>query len=520
MEKVKKNSSIKKILALTLAFMMVFTGMGIGQWGLEDAWADTVAVSEPGTDSNGVYQIGTAAELLWFQQQVSGGQTSINAVLTDNIDLSSVCSETNGSWTAIPAYEGTFDGQGHKISSLYISEAAVAKQGLFGELSSTGVVKNLGVTNSTVEMSTSDKINNSYAAILVGCNNGGTIMNCYVSASFVKTYAKLSAKSAAICGGSKGGLIVNCYSVKNTINETNNKYQIGGICGYSSGSIENCYVIETSLVTTSTNAAVRSICGSNSGATVANCYYSGKSDDKAIEKSEEWFKSVDAITALGSKYFAKDTKNNNNGYPVLTYAPYTVDTSALDAVLAEVITSGNYYIANDRYNGKTTITDLVDRLRNDATIKADRDAVKLFYTYNSGTKQEWRIDSFWALYEAAMGRVNTIYPAGEGGTRALAAGVKQNQVDAAAALLEAAIADLIPTTQVNATELYEVLNARYRWMTNNNKIGKIDVSYSGENIVTENTTTAVTWAPYAKALKEGQDYLNSLYENGEPTEKK
>ena len=40
MEKRKKANSIRKLLTLMLAFVLVFTGMGIGSWGVDQAWAD------------------------------------------------------------------------------------------------------------------------------------------------------------------------------------------------------------------------------------------------------------------------------------------------------------------------------------------------------------------------------------------------------------------------------------------------------------------------------------------------
>ena len=39
MRKTNKNLT-KQILTLTLAFVLVFTGMGIGSWGVDEAWAD------------------------------------------------------------------------------------------------------------------------------------------------------------------------------------------------------------------------------------------------------------------------------------------------------------------------------------------------------------------------------------------------------------------------------------------------------------------------------------------------
>lgn len=42
MEKTKKANSIRKLLTLMLTFVMVFTGMGIGSWGVDEAWADSI----------------------------------------------------------------------------------------------------------------------------------------------------------------------------------------------------------------------------------------------------------------------------------------------------------------------------------------------------------------------------------------------------------------------------------------------------------------------------------------------
>ena len=301
---------------------------------------------------NGVYQIATPENLLWFQRRVSAGQTTINAVLTADIDLSTVCSAEQGNWTPIPAYGGTFDGKGHKISKLYISEATVAKQGLFAELSATGVVQNVGAENSTVSMTTTKKINNACAAILVGRNSGGIILNCYVANSSVTTYGTLNGQGAAICGSDQGGRVLNCFSRNNTITEKNNKGQISGICGYSKGHIENCYTVETTLNTTNTNA--KSVCGSTVG-TMSNCFYlaTGTADQKATAKTKEWFMSDEAITALGNKYFAKASNGENDGYPVLTFASLSADKTKLKAELDKVPTSG-YYTEDDRYNGVDT----------------------------------------------------------------------------------------------------------------------------------------------------------------------
>ena len=39
MKRTKTKQSVRQILTLMLAFIMVFTGMGIGSWGMDTAYA-------------------------------------------------------------------------------------------------------------------------------------------------------------------------------------------------------------------------------------------------------------------------------------------------------------------------------------------------------------------------------------------------------------------------------------------------------------------------------------------------
>lgn len=52
----------------------------------ENAW-DGKTTTEPATDENGVYLIGTGAELAWFAQKVNGGSAKLSGILTADIDL-------------------------------------------------------------------------------------------------------------------------------------------------------------------------------------------------------------------------------------------------------------------------------------------------------------------------------------------------------------------------------------------------------------------------------------------------
>lgn len=88
----------------------------------------------------------------------------------------------------------------------------------------------------------------------------------------------------------------------------------------------------------------------------------------------------------------------------------------------------------------------------------------------------------------------------------------QTEVDTAAAALQAAIDNLIPTDRVNATALYETLNTKWCWQGEDHML-----STAGDPVSADNCTT-LSWQPYAKALTDGQALLEQLYENGNPTD--
>ena len=138
------------------------------------------------------YEIKTAAQLENFRDIVNdeNGQvkdSDAHAKLMNNIDLSSVCGESlNGgtSWnpigTSSSRYSGTFDGDGHTISGLYIDSSSDNYQGLFGYLGTSG--DNKGTVQN---LSVSGTVNSSgdYVGGVVGYNNGGTVTGCIFSGS-------------------------------------------------------------------------------------------------------------------------------------------------------------------------------------------------------------------------------------------------------------------------------------------------------------------------------------------------
>ena len=105
-------------------------------------------------DENGVYLIGTANQLIWFQEFVNEGNADIAAKLTADIDLRDI--HWIGIGTKEQPFAGSFDGDGHTIRNMTVSYAGDTKDalycGLFGSIAGTtqthAIVKNLTLTGS------------------------------------------------------------------------------------------------------------------------------------------------------------------------------------------------------------------------------------------------------------------------------------------------------------------------------------------------------------------------------------
>ena len=80
-----------------------------------------------------------------------GGFVGKHFLITEDLDLSSVCGEDIGNWEPIGnsadrAFKGTLNGQGHIITNLYINAPTEDNQGLFGFINN-GTVRDLNLEN-------------------------------------------------------------------------------------------------------------------------------------------------------------------------------------------------------------------------------------------------------------------------------------------------------------------------------------------------------------------------------------
>ena len=171
------HKTTRSILSVLLAALLLVTSTpltpafaGEGAVSLQSESGEGRALTGDGT-ANDPYKIATAEELWDFAKLVNGGKTTANAVLTDDINLS------DKSWTPIGtsyanAYTGTFNGDGHTISGLYIDSSDTDYQGLFGYVGSEGTVQNLSVSGTV-----SGRM---FVGGVVGENrNSASVINCY-----------------------------------------------------------------------------------------------------------------------------------------------------------------------------------------------------------------------------------------------------------------------------------------------------------------------------------------------------
>ncbi len=282
------------------------------------------------------YQITNAAELYWFAGLVNGDESVISkdipqntgacAVLIENITINENVLDENGSlngenidkfteWAPIgsygirgeEAYIGTFDGNGHTISGLYVDSDA-QYVGLFGCVGTNGKIQNVGVVDSYIS-ATGDKV---CVGGVCGYNVGGTIENCYNTGTITATAQATGIYSSVggVCGFSFWN-IFNCYNT-GKVSVTGDRARVGGVSGFNGKDIKNCY--NTGEVSVAVDGgAVGGVCGDNdSGSRITNCYNTGK---VSVTGSRDFVGGVCGMNAdtIENCYFLTGTADKGTG---------------------------------------------------------------------------------------------------------------------------------------------------------------------------------------------------------------
>lgn len=330
---------MKKVLTtavcLAAAVMGGFTANAESTWsgGTDTDWA---------TDANGNYLIYTADELAGLASKVNSGTSysGYTFLLMDDINLNDI-----HDWTPIGClmgqvissqmnetyyFNGTFDGQGHTVSNIYIyfysnthtTQKIRVTSGLFGAIN-TGVIKNLVVKDSYIYHQTNSYYN--YCGGIVAYSKAGTIENCSSINNEIKAVSPYSAfgdrgsaYAGGICGAS-GDYPTSLTSAGN-FSENNNT------------SISNCTAAGNNV--TADGSKVTKPTEISSGASQSgNDVYSSTTemtaDIAAINRATILYNNLGIGSAPETPYYLDETTGQSTGK--IYYALVGIDNSQAEA---------------------------------------------------------------------------------------------------------------------------------------------------------------------------------------------
>ena len=259
---------------------LTLEGCTIGGW--EPGQGESGAAEDLGysIQEDGTYTVYNADGLLAWNEAAQS-DLSINCTLTADIDL------TGKTWTPIGngstsanSYQGTFDGQGHRITGLAITtdNPDGERAALFDGIGSDGTVKNLQVeVNYTVQQNG--------AAGGIAYANYGTITACSVKGDIT---ANSDAVGGIAVSNLDTGIITACW-YNGQLKERN----IGGIVSNNNNTVTACYW------------------GGNAGQGVNN-NMGGTVEATKVEGTITWQTAVDGMNAAltGNDYKWKLGENN------------------------------------------------------------------------------------------------------------------------------------------------------------------------------------------------------------------
>ena len=274
------------------AFVKGDDGLPVLSW-MKSGGSDT-PLAEPKWNEGGYYEIETAQQLGWLRDQVNAGNlnnhSDFSAKLMNDITL-------DGDWEPMGKgayggnpYYGEFDGQGHKITGLSITQKGTDDMilGLFGSVgkSSYGTVK-AKICNLTVEGEVSATIlptsnyNFAIAGVAAYSNGQVTLQRVISKVNVTCDSQNSNAYSAVAVAGllanaQSSDVITECANYGTiTSTDVNNNGNVAGLVtgGWGSCSAKVEYSFNAGTITGADNVA--GIVGQNAGSITA-CYNTGK----------------------------------------------------------------------------------------------------------------------------------------------------------------------------------------------------------------------------------------------------
>lgn len=348
------------------------------------------------------YRIDTAEEL----QRIGSADETIYTtdkcyVLTDNIDLGSL----DNAFQPLPSLSGSFDGNGYTVSNLKIADCSAENVGLFQEVATTGVVKNLKLENVTIEANNQNKqigtitgvnkgkitlcevksatitgsTTSSYVGGIAGVNQSTNQKNSRSVARIDRVSAnvilgtsenRILGTIGGITGHNHGGIVINSYTKGTAHNELYNNY--GGIVG------KNEYL---------------AISGSGTGydgdlgANIKDCYsiinmpresanYTGRILAKNVDH--------DGVNKIVGNYYESDNTMKGIGNKDITYGSGDTKQNGTTNALSDNILKNLSKLVSYKYYDKKVV------IGTDGTVKFEPDlTTEKVYYWNLSV---WKID--------------------------------------------------------------------------------------------------------------------------------
>ncbi|MDP8267862.1 MAG: GLUG motif-containing protein, partial [Candidatus Tenebribacter davisii] len=181
-----------------------------------------------------------------------------NYTLGNNIDCSDTVNWNSGNGfdpigDVANHFTGSFDGDNHKITRLYINRSSTDYVGLFSYTNNGVNIKNIGLEDVNIT-------GHSYVGSLVGRNHNGIINNSYATGSINGTFDSNMAYVGGLIGLNWEGDTINSYFKGNVKASGDN---VGGIIGYSTDDVYDCNASVN--ITASDSSKIGGLVGFSSG---------------------------------------------------------------------------------------------------------------------------------------------------------------------------------------------------------------------------------------------------------------
>jgi len=191
--------------------------------------------------------------------------------------------------TSATPFKGLFDGQGHAINGLTINRPTTSYVGLFGDVTASSTIENVGVAGESVSgASYVGGLAGAMGGSIAGSNVSGVIAGAGVhvgalagfdSGGVTQSWAGGSVSGAGSVGGVVGydtGSISQSYAL-GAVSGSGAAADVGGLIGYSKATVSQTYA--TGAVTGS--SAVGGLIGLGAGGSVASSYWDTQTTGQA-----------------------------------------------------------------------------------------------------------------------------------------------------------------------------------------------------------------------------------------------